>query len=201
MQNFIIDIVNAYGYAGIFLLIAIENIFPPIPSEVILLFGGFVTVYTNMKVWGVIVSATLGAVAGAIFLYEIGRKLTTEKVEKIFSRGIFKVFRLKKEDLRNARRWFDRYGSKAVLICRFIPFMRSIISVPAGMTRMKMNIFLLLTIIGTFIWNTALVFLGRLAGNAWDRVVLYMDYYSMAVGALIFLILGIVLIKKNFGGN
>ncbi|MCF6097602.1 DedA family protein [Thermovorax subterraneus] len=201
MQNFIIDIVNAYGYAGIFLLIAIENIFPPIPSEVILLFSGFVTVYTNMKVWGVIVSATLGAVAGAIFLYEIGRKLTTEKVERIFSRGIFKVFRLKKEDLRNARRWFDRYGSKAVLICRFIPFMRSIISVPAGMTRMKMNIFLLLTIIGTFIWNTALVFLGRLAGNAWDRVVLYMDYYSMAVGALIFLILGIVLIKKNFGGN
>lgn len=201
MQNFIIDIVNAYGYAGIFLLIAIENIFPPIPSEVILLFGGFITVYTNMKVWGVIVSATLGAVAGAIFLYEIGRKLTTEKVERIFSRGIFKVFRLKKEDLRNARRWFDRYGSKAVLICRFIPFMRSIISVPAGMTSMKMNIFLLLTIIGTFIWNTALVFLGRLAGNAWDRVVLYMDYYSMAVGALIFLILGIVLIKKKFGGN
>jgi membrane protein DedA with SNARE-associated domain len=201
MQEFIIDIINNYGYAGIFLLIAIENIFPPIPSEVILLFGGFVTVYTNMKVWGVILSATLGAVAGAIFLYEIGRKLTTEKVERIFSRGIFKVFRLKKEDLRNARRWFDRYGSKAVLICRFIPFMRSIISVPAGMTRMKMNIFLLLTVIGTFIWNTVLVFLGRLAGNAWDRVVLYMDYYSMAVGALIFLILGIVLVKKKFGGN
>ncbi|SHM72045.1 SNARE associated Golgi protein [Caldanaerovirga acetigignens] len=197
MQEFIIEIINNYGYAGIFFLIAIENIFPPIPSEVILIFGGFVTVYTNMKVWGVVVSATLGAVAGAIFLYEIGRKFTTEKVERIFSRGIFKVFRLKKEDLSNARRWFDKYGSKAVLICRFIPFMRSIISVPAGMARMKMNIFLLLTVIGTFIWNTVLVFLGRLAGNAWDKVVLYMDYYSMTVGSLIFLILGLILVKKK----
>jgi membrane protein DedA with SNARE-associated domain len=197
MQNFIIDIINTYGYIGIFLLIAIENIFPPIPSEVILLFGGFVTVYTNMNVWGVIVSATLGSVGGAIFLYEIGRKFTPDEVEKVSERGIFKLLRLKREDLRNARRWFDKHDSKAVFICRFIPFMRSIISIPAGMARMKMNKFLLLTAIGTFIWNTVLVFLGRLAGDAWDRIVLYVDYYSMAVAGLIFLILGVVLIGRK----
>lgn len=201
MQEFVIDIINNYGYAGIFLLITIENIFPPIPSEVILLFGGFMTIYTNLSVWGVIISATLGAVAGAIVLYIIGRKLTMSKLEGFFNSGFFRVFRLKKEDLRKAQQWFNRHGSKAVLICRFIPFMRSIISIPAGMAKMKITIFLCFTVIGTFIWNTVLVFLGRLAGNAWGKIVLYLDYYSLTTGALIFLILGFVLVKKKFEGN
>lgn len=197
MQSFIVDIISTYGYLGIALLIAIENIFPPIPSEVILLFGGFATVYTKMKVWGVIVAATLGSVLGAIFLYEFGRKLTVDKLEKVSGKGIFRLLRLKREDLRNARRWFDRHGRKAVFICRFIPVMRSIISIPAGMARMKMTVFLPLTAVGTFIWNTVLVFIGRWAGDAWDRVVLYFDYYSIAAAGFVILALIAVFVKKK----
>ncbi|MFO7153071.1 MAG: DedA family protein [Bacillota bacterium] len=197
MQSFIVDIISTYGYLGIALLIAIENIFPPIPSEVILLFGGFATVYTKMKVWGVIVAATLGSVLGAIFLYEFGRKLTADKLEKVSGKGIFRLLRLKREDLRNARRWFDRHGRKAVFICRFIPVMRSIISIPAGMARMKMTVFLPLTAVGTFIWNTVLVFIGRWAGDAWDRVVLYFDYYSIAAAGFVILALIAVFVKKK----
>lgn len=130
-------------------------------------------------------------------MYMIGRKLTMSRLESFFNKGFFKVFRFKKEDLRKALQWFNRHGSKAVLICRLIPLMRSIISIPAGMAKMKITIFLCFTVIGTFIWNTVLVFLGRLAGNAWEKIVLYLDYYSLTTDALIFLILGFVLLKKK----
>jgi membrane protein DedA with SNARE-associated domain len=168
MEHLIIDIINQYGYIGVFLLIAIENIFPPIPSEIILTFSGFMTTYSNMNVWGVIVSATLGSFLGAVVLYIIGRVLNTTRLERLFGSKLGGALRLKKDDVQRAEKWFLKHGNKAVFFCRFVPIIRSLISLPAGSAKMKLNLFLPLTIVGTFIWNVALVFLGRVTGDAWE---------------------------------
>ena len=201
MQEIILDIINQFGYIGIFLLITLENIFPPIPSEVILTFGGFLTTYTNMNVWGVIIAATIGSVVGAIILYIIGRILNAERLARLFDSRLGKLLRLKKEDVRKAERWFLKHGNKAVFFCRFVPIVRSLISIPAGVAKMQLSPFLSLTVIGTFIWNVVLVFLGKIAGNAWEKIAGYVDVYAMialAVFVLIAIVVGAIFIKKRF---
>ena len=201
MQEIILNIINQFGYIGVFILIAIENIFPPIPSEVILTFGGFLTTYTTMNVWGVIAAATMGSVAGAIILYIIGRILNAQRLARLFDSRLGKLLHLKKEDVRKAERWFLKHGNKAVFFCRFVPIVRSLISIPAGVAKMQMFPFLSLTFIGTFIWNVVLVFLGRIAGNTWETIAGYVDVYAMValvVFVLIAIVAGAIFIKKRF---
>lgn len=201
MQEVILNIINQFGYIGVFILIAIENIFPPIPSEVILTFGGFLTTYTTMNVWGVIAAATMGSVAGAIILYIIGRILNAQRLARLFDSRLGKLLHLKKEDVRKAERWFLKHGNKAVFFCRFVPIVRSLISIPAGVAKMQMFPFLSLTVIGTFIWNVVLVFLGRIAGNTWETIAGYVDVYAMValvVFVLIAIVAGVIFIKKRF---
>ena len=95
MQDFIVYIMNSYGYLGVFLLIMIENVFPPIPSEVILLFGGFMTTYTKLKIIGMVIASTLGSVVGALILYQVGKIFNTDRLKKIISGKIGKILRLK----------------------------------------------------------------------------------------------------------
>jgi len=201
MEDFIIDIIDRFGYLGVFLLIIIENFFPPIPSEIILTFGGFMTTCSRMTVWGVVLSATLGSSLGALVLYLVGRMLNGDRIELLFESRMGKMLHLKAEDVRTAGKWFNRHGYQAVFLCRFVPVVRSLISIPAGMAKMKLGAFLLLTALGTFIWNSVLVYLGRLAGEAWGRIVSYMDYYTMITAAVL-VILGLVFavyfIKKRF---
>jgi membrane protein DedA with SNARE-associated domain len=177
MQNWIIEILNSFGYLGVMLLIAVENIFPPIPSEVILTFGGFMTTYTEMQVWLVIVFATLGSVAGAIILYGLGRIFDVERLGRWIDRW-GRILRLKRSDISKAELWFNRHGIFTVFFCRFIPIVRSLISIPAGMARMSFGYFLLLTIAGTAIWNIVLVNLGAFAGSQWERIAGVIDAYS-----------------------
>lgn len=184
MENWITDFMEQYGYLGILLMIALENLFPPIPSEVILTFGGFMTTYTNLTPVGVIVTATLGSLIGAVILYFIGRFLGVERLERIIDRW-GRVLRVKKEDVRKADAWFDKYGYWAVLLCRMIPLIRSLISLPAGMSGMRFVPFMLFTTIGTLIWNTILVTLGTAVGDNWNEIVEFMDVYSNVVYALI----------------
>lgn len=201
MQETIINMINQFGYIGIFLLIMMENIFPPIPSEVILTFGGFLTTYTNMNVWGVIVAATIGSVTGAIILYIIGRILNAERLARLLDSRLGKLLRLNKEDVVKAERWFLKHGNKAVFFCRFVPIVRSLISIPAGVAKMQLGPFVSLTVIGTFIWNIVLVFLGRLAGNAWETIAGYVDVYAMiamTVFVLLAIVIGAIFIKKRF---
>ncbi|HHV59819.1 MAG TPA: DedA family protein [Clostridiaceae bacterium] len=201
MKEIILEIINQFGYIGIMLLIAIENIFPPIPSEVILTFGGFLTTITSLNVWGVIIFATLGSVLGAIVLYTISRILNTERLERLFDSKLGKILRLKKEDVRKAEKWFNKHGNKAVFLCRFVPIVRSLISVPAGIARMDLSVFLFLTVVGTFIWNMVLVFLGRFAKDAWETIITYVDLYKMVaivVFALIALVAAALFIKNRF---
>ena len=178
MQELVIQIIEQWGYIGVAFLIAIENIFPPIPSEVILAFGGFMTSQTTLNAVGVIVSATIGSTVGAIVLYLIGRILNKERLERIVSGKIGKVLRLKASDIEKADKWFDTKGQKTVFICRFIPIVRSLISIPAGMSEMNFLKFLLYTVLGSTIWNTVLVLLGKELGDSWERVVEVFDNFS-----------------------
>ncbi|GKU80394.1 DedA family protein [Paenibacillus sp. L3-i20] len=184
MESWITDIMEQYGYFGILFMIALENLFPPIPSEVILTFGGFMTTYTSLTPVGVIAIATLGSLIGAIILYFIGQLLGVERLEKIVDR-YGRVLRVKKEDIRRADAWFDKYGYWAVLLCRMIPLIRSLISLPAGMSGMKFVPFLLFTTIGTLIWNVILVSIGVTVADNWTRIVEVLDVYSNFVYALI----------------
>ncbi|WNC17488.1 DedA family protein [Brevibacillus brevis] len=193
MQTWITTFIEQFSYIGIFLLMALENVFPPIPSEVILTFSGFMTTYTALSIPGVIVSATLGSVAGAVILYGIGYFLEIEKIEAIVDRWGH-VLRLKKEDIARANAWFDKYGYWTIFLCRMVPLVRSLISVPAGMTKMNFSLFLLFTTLGTLLWNVALVLLGSFLGQSWEKILNYMEMYStvtyviIGAGAVVFLI-------------
>lgn len=196
MEQWIIQMMEEFGYFGVAFLIALENIFPPIPSEIILTFGGFMTTYTSLNVWLVILMATIGSVLGGTVLYGIGRILDAEKLERILSGRIGKILRLKPQDVQRAQNWFARKGNITVFFCRFIPIVRSLISIPAGMMKMKIGSFLLLTTMGTAIWNTVLVWLGVFAGASWEKIVNYLGVYSEA--ALIVLIIGAILFAVFF---
>ncbi|GAA0135490.1 DedA family protein [Paenibacillus sp. YSY-4.3] len=193
MENWITEFMEQFGYIGIFLLIALENIFPPIPSEVILTFGGFMTTYSDLTMTGVIIAATLGSVIGAVILYGAGYMLNVDRLEAIIDKW-GKYLRLKKEDVRKADAWFDKYGYWTVLFCRMIPLIRSLISIPAGMAKMKFGLFLLYTTIGTLIWNVILVSVGAAVGSSWEKIVAFMDVYSniayacIGAGLIVFLI-------------
>ena len=188
MQEFIISTMNQFGYLGVFLLIAIENIFPPIPSEVILLFSGFMTTYTSLNIVGMIIASTLGSLVGAIALYYIGKILNKERLKKIVAGKIGKVLRLKAKDIDKADAWFDTKGNKTVFFCRFIPIVRSLISIPAGMSEMPMPKFLVYTILGSAIWNTVLVVLGNQVGEKWTSILHIFDQYSHIVLILLIIL-------------
>ena len=196
MQEMVISIMNQFGYFGVFFLIAIENIFPPIPSEVILLFGGFMTTSTNLSVVGVIIAATLGSLRGAIVLYFIGKISNKERLKRIVSGKVGKVLRLKASDIEKADHWFDTKGNKTVFFCRFIPIVRSLISIPAGMSEMAMPKFLIYTIAGSLIWNSVLTIIGAQVGENWESILGIFDNFSHIV--LIILIVLFVLIVGVF---
>lgn len=200
MQNIIVEIMNRFGYWGVGFLIAVENLFPPIPSEVILTFGGFMTTYTNLNVWLVILSATIGSVIGALILYYFGRLIEPEALKALISGKIGKALYLKPTDISKAGRWFAKKGNMTVFFCRFVPIVRSLISIPAGMAKMSLGVFLGFTIMGTAIWNTVLVWLGVFAGESWESIVKYMSTYStitlLIIGIFVF-ILPITFYKKR----
>ncbi|WP_129726342.1 DedA family protein [Ectobacillus funiculus] len=199
MENWITNIIEQFGYMGILLLIALENIFPPIPSEVILTFGGFMTTTTNLSVMGVVLFATVGSVGGAVMLYGIGLLMDVNRLEKIVDKWGF-ILRLTRKDIYKANAWFAKYGVWTVFFCRLIPLVRSLISIPAGMSRMNFVVFLLLTTLGTLIWNVILVNLGAAVGGSWESIVGYMDIYSniIYVGlGILFLLFVVMAIRKR----
>lgn len=187
MEQWITEIMSDYGYIGIFLLIMLENVFPPIPSEVILTVGGFMTTTTDMTILGVILASTAGSVVGAVVLYGVGLLVDVERLERIVEKyGSW--LRVKKSDIHRADAWFDRYGVWTIFFGRLIPLVRSLISIPAGMSNMKLWLFLTFTTIGTLLWNTVLVFVGEAVGDNREAILEQLDIYSNVVYALIVLI-------------
>lgn len=184
IAQWVTDIIESLGYAGIAFLIALENVFPPIPSELILPLSGFMAGQGRFWLPAVIVSATIGSVIGALILYAIGARLGEERLRSLVERyGRF--FGVGGRDLDRADRWFDSHGSAAILIGRIVPVVRSLVSVPAGLRRMPLLIFVAYTAIGSAFWNSALIGLGWALGDRWHQVERYASYFEYAVLALL----------------
>ena len=197
MENFVIGIMNKFGYLGIFLLILLENLFPPIPSDVILTFGGFMTISTSMNVFGVILVSTIGSLLGAIILYYLGKILNKERINKIIKSKYGKLLRIKSKDIEITNKWFYTKGRKTVFFCRFVPVVRSLISIPAGMSEMQLLQFTIYTFFGSLIWNTVLISIGAFAGDKKDYILSLLDDVSNIV-LTVLIVIFVVLIYKFY---
>ena len=186
MRELVLELMGEYGNLAVFLLILVEHLFPPIPSEVILTFGGVMTVCTDMTPVGVILFSTAGSLAGAVILYSVGRFLPDEVFRKLLCGQIGHLLHFRLEDVDLAKGWFRERGRSAVFLCRLIPIVRSLISIPAGIARMPFVPFLVFTAAGSLLWNTVLVYAGRIAGDSWEKVSaafgVYSDLFLMIAG-------------------
>ncbi|HEY1178976.1 MAG TPA: DedA family protein [Phytomonospora sp.] len=172
---------ESLGGPGAGLAIALENLFPPLPSEVILPLAGFTASRGDMTLAEAIFWTTLGSLVGAVALYLIGAALGRDRMRAIAA----KLPLVKVADVDRTEAWFERHGRKAVFFGRMIPIFRSLISIPAGISRMSMPAFLLYTTLGSLIWNSALVVAGYYLGESWDVVEAYVGILSKVVIAAV----------------
>lgn len=188
MTIWLTHFIENFGYLAIILLIAVENIFPPIPSEVILTLGGFLVSGTKLTLIGVILASTLGSIIGAIILFSISRNLTLPRLEKLLETKLFKLLGFKKDDAQKAIDWFDKHGISAIFYGRCIPVVRSLISIPAGIAHVGWTKFLVLTTLGSLVWNSVLVGLGHYMGKNWQVVVKIFDDYTIVIIILLLIL-------------
>jgi membrane protein DedA with SNARE-associated domain len=181
MTDWLVGLMETLGAPGAGLAIALENLFPPLPSEVILPLAGFTASRGEMGLLDVLVCTTLGSVIGALALYWIGALLGRERVLAIAA----KLPLVKASDIEKTEAWFQRHGRKTVFFGRMIPLFRSLISVPAGVERMPLPTFTLLTTAGSLIWNTIFVLAGYFLGENWSLVETYVGIGSNVVIALV----------------
>ena len=201
LANWVQDVINQFGYLGVALLVVIENVFPPIPSEIVLPFAGFVAqqgasavnatagaAQSDTTVVGMMIAATVGSVVGALILYFVSAAIGPERLRQFVER-FGKWFGVKSADLVRAEEWFDRRSVVAVLVGRCVPLIRSIVSIPAGFRRMKLTSFVVLTAIGSAVWNIALIGAGAVLGDQWERVGEYVGVFQWMVIAAVLLLL------------
>ncbi len=169
MTDWITAVIDALGYAGVAVLVALESVFPPIPSEVVLPLAGFHAGRGESSLLGMVAAATAGSVLGAWILYGVSAAVGPERLRR-FLVGSGRWFRIGPEDLDRADAWFDRRADAAVLVGRCAPLIRSIISVPAGFRRMPPLRFTLFTALGSLLWNVALIGAGAVLGDRWHEV-------------------------------
>ena len=178
------QIVSAMGYLGIALLMLLENLFPPIPSEVIMPFAGSLVSRGEMNFVGVFIAGTIGALAGAIAIYYIGVTISEDRVRRWF-KNYGKFLLLSEDDYDQAMSKFEKHGGKMVFVGRLMPAIRSLISLPAGLNRMQLLKFLLYTSIGTSLWNLILLGAGVYLGSNWPRVLSFVDTYEMVIWVIL----------------
>ncbi|WP_188197643.1 DedA family protein [Nonomuraea sp. SYSU D8015] len=181
MTDWLVGLMETLGAVGAGLAIALENLFPPLPSEVILPLAGFTASRGEMDLLDVLVCTTLGSVVGALALYWVGALLGRERVLAIAAR----LPLVKVSDIEKTEAWFLRHGRKTVFFGRMIPIFRSLISVPAGVQRMPLPTFTLLTTAGSLIWNTAFVLAGYFLGENWSLVEAYVGIGTNVVIAMV----------------
>ncbi len=199
MNETITQLIQNYGYIAVALLIATENIFPPIPSELILTFTGFLTLSANLSVPGAIIASTIGAFIGAVTLYWVGTFFDQDRLSRFAASKVGRRFGLSPEKITKTENYFNSYGRAATFFGRFIPVVRSLISLPAGMSRFSLAQFSFYTILGTAIWNTVLIYAGRFAGNAYQQVVQEFEGLSLIVLIAFCVIAAAVYLLKKKG--
>ena len=184
MTDWIIQTISELGYLGIFLVMLAESIFPPIPSELIIPFAGFAAANGDLNLFGVLAAATIGAVVGMLPWYFAGRLFGLERVRYLADRfGRVMAFNADEIDL--AVGWFKRFGPVIVLFGRLIPLIRTLISIPAGLSRMSLPVFLLASTSGALIWNTILTMAGYILHEHYEIIEVVLDPLSYIVLGLV----------------
>ena len=191
--QWVLDVIGALGYLGLALLLVAENLFPPIPSEVVLPLAGFLVGRGDLSLWGAIFAATFGSVAGALVLYALGRWGGRRLVLRYGQ-----WLRVDEKGLKDAEGWFRRYGDWVVLFARVVPVARSIVSIPAGTMKMPLLRFVLLTTLGSAVWNSILIGAGVALGANWHAVSGWMGSYSDVVLVVATLAVALFLLMRHF---
>jgi membrane protein DedA with SNARE-associated domain len=190
--GWVTGLMETLGAPGAGIAVALENLFPPIPSEVVLPLAGFTVSRGDLVLWQVLLWTTIGSVAGALALYAVGALLGKERVHKIFHRVPF----LKPDDVTRSEDWFARHGRKTVFLGRMVPVFRSLISIPAGFERMPLPTVTLFTALGSLVWNTALVTAGYFLGEQWSVVETYVSVFTYVVLGLVVLAVVVFVWKR-----
>lgn len=186
MKDWIVNLIESGGYWGIALLMFLENVFPPIPSELIMPLGGFTASQGKLSLPLVIVAGTIGSVIGQLPLYYLGYFLGKQRLMCLADKH-GKWLAVRGDDIDKASSWFGRHGSKAVLLGRLVPGVRSLISIPAGICGMNLPLFLLYSALGMGVWAGVLAYLGHLLGANYEKVERFM-------GPITYVVLGVIII-------
>ena len=169
MSQWMQSTLDSWGYTGVVALMVLENVFPPIPSEVVMPYAGYVAAQGDLRLWGVIVAGTVGSVLGALPLYYLGHRVGVDRLRDWSDRHGHWLM-LAPGEIDRASRWFEDHGRKTVFFARLVPGLRSLISIPAGMCRMNLAQFLLWTAAGTAIWAGLLGWAGSALGERYERI-------------------------------
>ncbi|MEH0929217.1 DedA family protein [Micromonospora sp. CPCC 205558] len=192
LTGWVASVIEVMGPVGVALLVALESIVPPIPSEIVLALAGFLAHEGEFNVFLVVLAATVGSLIGALVLYWLGAALGEDRLK----RWLDHIPLVDSDDLEKADRWFERHGRWAVLIGRVVPVVRSLVSVPAGANRMPLGEFILLTTIGSGVWNGLIVGAGYALGSRWQDVERYSDWFNYAIVAVFVVMVASWVIRK-----
>jgi membrane protein DedA with SNARE-associated domain len=187
MFSWIAQLIERTGYLGVALLMFLENVFPPIPSELIMPMAGFTAARGDLRFIGIVLAGTAGSVAGATLWYYVGTLVTTKRL-KAWGEKHGRWLTLKPDDVDKASEWFGKHGGAAVFVGRLVPTVRTLISVPAGIFAMGRRKFILLTLLGSGIWSTALTAAGYLLEDRYEQVGRYLNPVATGVFAVIVLV-------------
>jgi membrane protein DedA with SNARE-associated domain len=196
LAEWIPNIMNQLGYWGIGLLMFLENLFPPIPSELIMPLAGFTVFKGQMDFVLVIIAGVVGTILGAFPWYYIGKFISEERLEHLADK-YGKWISVTSKDIKKANNWFNQHGGKAVFFCRLVPGVRTLISLPAGINNMPLIPFTIYSTLGTTIWVTFLTFLGYKLGDHYELVDQYLGPVSKIVLAIIVISFILWVVRKQ----
>jgi membrane protein DedA with SNARE-associated domain len=180
VEDWVVNVVRGMGPLGVALLMLLENLFPPLPSEVIMPLAGYLSARGEASFWAMSAAGTAGSLAGALFWYRVGRAVTHDRLCAWVGRhGTWLA--MTQEDVDGATKWFARHGASSVLFGRMVPVVRTLISVPAGFSRMPPARFIVLSALGTSAWTLALAYAGRLLGSRFQQVEQWIGPVSSAI--------------------
>jgi membrane protein DedA with SNARE-associated domain len=192
LSGWVAGVIDSIGVAGVGLLVALENLVPPIPSEIVLTLGGFLASEGRLSLPLVIVAATVGSVVGALLLYWLGHGVGEDRLK----RWLDHIPLVDADDLAKADTWFERHADLAVLAGRCVPVVRSLVSIPAGANRMPLGRFVAFTTLGSGVWNSLFVGAGFALGSRWELVDQYSRWFDYAILALVVVGAGLWVRKK-----
>ena len=194
------NIISTMGYPGLYLVMFLENVFPPIPSEVVLPLAGSLTLTGKFSIPMITIVGMLGSLTGAFLFYGLGKWLGEPRVRQLMAK-FGKYALLSTDDLDRSLEWFDKYDDWVIFFSRMVPIVRSLISIPAGIASMSFGKFSFYTVLGTALWSFVLSFGGRLLGEQWPLIAEFINTYQnvvlvlVVIGAIVFI--GYRLIRKS----